>query len=755
MSEYKYVGHSRPLDDGPAKVTGQQKYLGDLQLNGMLHARLVTSPFAHANIVSVDKSMALDADGVVAVLTSEDLPDIKPDARNKLMLARGRVVFAGQPVALVLGETAAAAEDGVDLVFVDYDPQPVFVSMRDALKPDAPLVWRGGSPGETDEAAAHGADVGGEADDEVPSNRAGKSGFQRGDVEAGFADADLIVERRFTTSIVHQSYLEPHSVVVQPDAFTGGATVWTSTQAPFYARQEVARVLGVAESDVRVVPTLPGGAFGAKFLLNEPMIALVAQKMNRPIRFIMTRSEDMLATNPAPASEMTVKLGLKKDGTFTALDADILFDVGCFPASHGISALLMGSTYQVANMDLRYTEVMSFKLSSAAYRAPGTPQAYYALESVIDEAARKLGIDQVAIRRQNVSNQGDPMATGDPWPKIGVQEVLNAVEAHPVWQQREQLKAEGKGVGLALGSWPGGIEPTAASAQLHRDGTLHIHIGSVDLTGTPTTFALMAAETFGVEPGNVRVITGDTSQAAYAGATGGSKITYMVGSSVIKAAKEARKQTLEIVAEELEAAVEDLEIANGMVQVKGVPDKSVSLNEIASKTMRFGGAYPPIAGYGRHAESNRSPGFCAQIAVLDIDETTGEVRVEKLVAIQDVGKAINPMVVEGQIHGGTMQGLGFALHERMAHDGEGQNITGTWLDYNFPQVDQVAEKIETVLIEVPSDFGPFGAKGIGEPPIIATAAAVGNAIFDHTGARVTDLPMTPPRILAAMVNGDH
>ena len=628
-----------------------------------------------------------------------------------------------------------------------------FASMRDALAPDAPLVWASGSPGETDEAAAHGADVGGNEEAAEPSNKGGENRFERGDVAAGFAEADLIIEREFTTSIVHQSYLEPHSVVVRPDSFTGGATVWTSTQAPFYVRQEMANILGCEETEVRVIPTLPGGAFGAKFLLYELLVAQVAQKLNRPVRFVLTRSEDMLATNPAPASEMRVKLGLKEDGTFTALEADILFDTGCYPASHGISAVLMGSTYRWPNMNLHYTDVMSFKLSSAAYRAPGTPQGYFALESVIDEAARALAMDPIALRLHNASRPGDPSLFGGPWPNMGLVQVLEKAAAHPIWQNRAALKAQGKGVGIAVGGWPGGIEPTAASAQLHRDGTLHVHIGSVDLTGTPTTFAILAAETFGIEPEKVRVISGDTSTAAYGGATGGSKITYMMGPSVMKAAQEAKRQALEIVAEELEAAVEDLEVVDGKVQVRGVPDKSVSLDNIAGMTMRFGGKYPPVAGYGRYAQTNRAPGFCAQIVVLDVDEDTGVVTVEKLVAIQDVGRAINPMVVEGQIHGGTMQGLGFALHEQMVHDSDSQNLTGSWLDYNFPQFDQVAQDIEVVLVEIPSDHGPYGARGIGEPPIIATAAAVANAICDQTDIRLTDLPMTPPRIVAGMVNG--
>jgi CO/xanthine dehydrogenase Mo-binding subunit len=324
------------------------------------------------------------------------------------------------------------------------------------------------------------------------------------------------------------------------------------------------------------------------------------------------------------------------------------------------------------------------------------------------------------------------------------------MQAHPAWQNRAEARAKGRGVGVAIGGWPGGIEPTAASCQLHRDGTLHVHVGSVDLTGTTAGFSLIAAEAFGISPEQVRVISGDTSTAPFAGATGGSKITYMVGPSVIKAAQDARQQVMEIAAEELEADVADMEVVDGRVQVKGVPDKAIELGDIAKKTMRFGGKYAPVVGNGRHANTTNSPGFAAQLAEVSVDAETGEVTVHKLVVVQDVGRVINPLTLEGQIMGGAMQGLGWALYEQMAHDAYGTPLTGSWMDYNVPHFVHAVPEFEAVIVEVPTEHGPFGARGAGEPPIIATAAAVGNAIADATQARLTDLPMTAPRVLAAL-----
>jgi CO/xanthine dehydrogenase Mo-binding subunit len=752
MTTYNTIGRSLPPYDGRAKTMGATRYATDVQRPGMVHGRLVLSPHPHARILAIDKTAALAQPGVVAVLTAEEMPAITPRNRPRLLLARERVMFTGQPVALVLAETEAAAGDGAQLVEVEYEPLPAAVTIEQALAADAPLVWPAGLPGDTGEAGAHGADLGDGAKEERPGNVSRRRNFQRGDVTTGFAAADVVIERHFSTQRLHQSYLEPHATVAEYDQATGSLTVWTSTQAQFWLREELANIMDMAESDVRVVGMTVGGAFGGKFVLYEPLVALAARQVGRPVRLVLSRLEEMLAGNPAPSAQMWVKLGAKQDGTLSALEAEMIFEVGCFPNPHDIGAFLVGSYYQIPHLEIRYLELFTFKTSVGAYRAPGTPQPTFALESVVDEIAARLHLDPLALRLKNVSEPGSLMANNKPWAGMGMRQVLEKMAAQPAWQQRAEARTAGRGVGVAIGGWPGGAEPAAATCTLNRDGLLHVQVGSIDLTGTMNGFRLMAAEAFGVEPDRVKIVQEDTNSAPFAGATGGSKITFTMGPAIVQAAKEARAQTLQIAAEEFEADIADLEIVDGKVQVRGVPDKAMPLAEIAGKAMGFDGRYPPIVAHGRHYTGTAAPAFCAQLAEVSVDPETGQVQVHRLVVVQDVGQVINPDGAAGQLLGGATQGLGLALYEAMVHDDRGQLLTGTWLEYAVPHAEQVASIMEAVFVEVPSEVGPFGARGVGEPPIIATAGAIANAIADATGCRPADLPMSAPSILA-LLNG--
>lgn len=749
------IGQSSPLIEGKEKVTGKIRYAPDLKLPNMLHARLVTSPHAHARIRSVDSSEALAIPGVAAVLTAQDLPYIEPNSRQRLLLARDRVIFAGQPVALVLAEHEVAAQDAADQVVVEYEPLPAAITLDEALADDAPLVWPGGTPGKSDDTAGHGVDLKDE-DGAAPkrSNVAKQTHFERGDVAAGFAAADVIIERHFTLPMVHQSPMETHGCMLQIDPITDEITVWSSTQAPFSVRQAVAGILNVLESNVRCISTPVGGGFGGKGVLYEPLLALAARLVGRPIRLILSRYEELVATNPTPPGRMRLKLGAKKDGSFIALEGDVTFNCGCYPSSPlGNAMAVTGSIYRVPNVQVDGREVLTFKPSSGAYRAPGVPQGMFALESVVDEIARALGLDPLELRLQNAAKPGDPMIHGETWPKMGMSEVLRALQEHPAWQNRAAAQAAGRGVGIAIGGWPGGTGPATAACMLNRDGVLQVQLGSVDISGVNTGFTMLAAEVFGISPDKIKIISGDTNTSIFALNAGGSKLTYTVGPAVIQAAREARRQTLEIAAEVMEADEADLEIVDGKVQVKGVPDRAITLSELAGKTMQFGGQYPPIFGQGRHVITTRSPGFCAQLAEVEVDRETGRVQVHNLVVVQDVGRALNPLLVEGQMIGGATQGIGWALYEDMVYDAYGQPVSASWMDYTVPHIHQVARSIEAVIVEVPSDYGPFGARGVGEPPVTSTAAAIGNAIRDSIGVRVTDMPMTPPRVLAALSDG--
>ncbi len=752
MSDFSFVGKPTPMIDGPAKITGNLKYTGDLKLSGMLHARFVLSTYAHATIAGIDCSAALAVPGVRRVLTAEDLPDVVPSSRARLMLARDRVIFVGQPVAIVLAETPAAAADGAELVEIDYEPLTAVTSMGAAVAEDAPVIWPQGIPTGAEDEAAHGADTGGEseADDEEASNIAGKTHLEAGDIAAAFDKAAVVVERVFETPMVHQSSIETQGWVVQPNPITGGATMWGSLQSPFGVRQDVADVLGVPESDVTVYGMPVGGAFGAKFGLYEPLVALVAATVGKPVSLILTRSEELLTTNPAPALRLHGKLGFANDGKLLAMQADVTADTGVYPSGlGGFAAMQFASFYPCENLLLESTNVITNKQSVGAYRAPTSPTAFMAVETLFDEAAAQLGMDPVDLRLKNAARTGDPAPDGSEFAPIGMVETLEAAKQHPMWQNRESSRKQGRGVGVAIGGWMGGLEPGAAVCKLNRDGVLQVQIGTADLSGTPTTFAVLAAEAYGVAPDKVRFVYSDTDSAPYGGGVGGSKTTYTLGNAVIRAAQDARRQTFAIAAEEFEVSAEDLEIVDGRVQVRGFPDRSLSLGELAGKAMTFGGRYEPVHGSGSQAVTDRAPSFCAQIAEVEVDEETGDVNLLNLAVVQEVGRAINPLAVQGQMQGGAVQGVGWALFEEMRYGDDGQLLSGSWMDYAMPDAVQAAP-IHTQIVEVPSRSGPFGARGVGEPPVIPTVAAIANAVAHATGVRMTQTPMTAPRVLEAL-----
>ena len=754
MSEFAAIGHPKRIIDGKAKVLGMAQYLPDLDMPGLLHARFVPSTYAHANISNIDTSAALAVPGIAAVLTHKDLPDIAPSSRNRLLLARDRVIFVGQPVALVLADSETAAADGADLVIIDYEPLPAVMSFDEAVAENAPLVWPEGIPKGAEDAGEHGAGAGGgdsEEEDDTPSNLASESTTARGDIEAGFAEADVIVEHTYTSPMVHQSSIETHGALAQPDPLTGGMNVWTSTQDPYGGRSTIADIMGIDESLVRVKGTVVGGGFGAKFTVYEPLVVLAALAVNRPVKLSLTRSEEIAATTPAPPLCVKLRLGARKDGTLTALQADVTMDSGCYPMNlAGFVGYQVGNYYPVPNLEISVHEALSFKPSSGAYRAPGAPTAFFVIDTAIDEIAGLLGLDSIEMRIMNAAKEGDMQADGSPWPDQGMRETLEAVQSHPLWQERDRIQAEGRGVGVALGGWMGGTSAAAAICNVNKDGMVQINSGSMDISGVATSFNLIAAEAFGVSPDKVMVINADTDTSPFSTGSGGSKTLYTSGVAVKNAAEEARRQVLAIAADEFEADAEDLEIVDGEVRVKGTPTRSIPLGEVAAKGMGFGSRHAPILAHGRAAVTDQSPAFSAQLVEVEVDEETGEVKVLKHVIAQDAGRAINPLAVEGQMVGGAAQGLGWALYEEMAYDEDGQLLSGSWMDYTLPDSMQTAPDIETIIVEVPSEHGPFGARGVGEPPVVPTPAAVANAIAHCTGLRLTNIPMTPPRVLQAL-----
>ena len=757
------VGTSLPRQDGPDKVSGRARYTGDLALPGMLYARLVLSPYAHARILNIDTSAALSLPGVVAVFTAETLlmAGADPLSRVQCPLAQQEVWWCGHPVAVVIGETEASAEDGADAVEVDYDPLPVVIDPEAARRPDAPAARSSQEISATGGGWAHSAvsqEGAAVAEEKRSPNVSRTPPLKLGDIEAGLGKAEVVVECSYRTHPVHQSYMEPQSVTVAPSPSGHQLVIWSSTQGLFNARSTVAQALKMPERQVRVEPVHIGGGFGGKETLLEPLAAAVASRLRKPVRLVYTRQEDLLAGNPAPQTMITIKLGAKRDGTLTAIQARMTLDVGAYPNPLAwLSGFHFSGVYRCPNLDIRCDVVQTNKPGTGAYRAPSGPQAYFALESTVQELCQQLGMDPLRFRQINALKEGDPNLMRGRWPRMGLLECLEQIEQHPLWAQREQARQEVPeelkgwkiGIGVAAGGWPGGTEPAAALCRLEQDGTFTVVVGSVDVSGSDASLALIAAEELSLATEAVNVTHDSTDSMPYSGLSAGSKTTYTVGSAVLAAAGDARTQVFNIAAEMLEASAEDMEMRDGKVMVKGVPEKYVTLQQIATKSMGFGAPYEPVLGRGRSANRVSSPTFAAHLAKVAVDPETGEVRVLDYVAAQDVGRAINPAEVEGQIHGGVVQGIGWALLEEMAYDEAGQLLTSTLMDYALPH-SQDAPAITPLLVEVPSALGPFGAKGVGEPPVVPVAAAIANAIRDAVGARMRQIPMTPERVFASL-----
>jgi len=748
------IGVARPRIDSPGKVTGVTKYAADGYVHGLLHARLVLSTEAHARIRAIHRDDALAVPGVVAVLTAADIPTTTTGTdRTAEPLAREEVVFAGQPVAIVVAETEAAAEDGAEIVTVELEPLPPVVDLEDAMRPGAPLARlveeaEGGGDLESIHAGVdHGQE---DAEREQWSGNVLDTVRRSvGNAGAALEASDAVVSGTFRTPWVYQAYIEPQVATAWLEP-SGTLVVSTATQGSFVTRSELARAFGLPLERIRVIAEPLGGAFGGKFALVEPLAAGAALTLRRPVRLVLTRSEDFQATNPASAQITHIRVGARKDGTFTGIEARMLVDRGSNAGwgVEGITSSLVVGPYRWEAHDIVGYGIQTNRFTFGAYRAPGAPTSAFALESLLDELAHTLEMDPIELRLRNAVVEGDMGISGNPYPTIGAVEVLERIRDHPLWSSRNSLP-ENEGIGFAAGYWPGGNEPAAAVCRVDTDGTMTVVTSAVDMSGVDTGFAVIAAAAFGLELDKVRVVSADTATGPYAGASGGSKVTYTVGKAVEGAARAARVKVLAAASQELEIAPDDLEVVDGVVRAIGAPDRSITVEEIVRKALRFGGRYEPIEGHGGSAQTNGAPSVAAHLSHVRVDRETGEVELLRHVIAQDVGRALNPALVEGQMRGGSAQGMGWALFEQLDHDEDGHLLTGSFLDYAIPVAERVPE-IDTLIVEVPAPDGPFGAKGIGEAPVVGAAPAIANAVAAATGVRIHELPMTPPRVWRAL-----
>src|SRR5438477_7943322 len=715
--------------EGREKVTGATRFTADLEHAGLLHVHLVLAHTASARIRGIETGRARSSPGVVDVVTARDLPELD-SAGPDLPLALERVFYVGQPVVAVVAETEAAAADAALLVEVDYEDAPPVVDASLAMTDQSPLVLGEHEAADDEDASIHGASAAADdAPEERPRNVTGVAHLRRGDAERALEQADVVVRETYRFAGAHHSFMEPHVAVVRPEP-DGGLTIWSSTQGPFVIRDSVAALVDLPPHKVRVVPMAVGGGFGGKIELLEPLLALLALRLRRPVRLALARSQEFIVGRPAPGAQLDLELGARQDGELVALRARYHYDNGATAGWHaGLTGNFLAGTYRIPNLDVQGYEVATNKTPVDAYRAPGATQAFFALESAMDELAAKLDLDPIDLRLRNVSREGDPTVDGHRWPRIASVEVLEEAKRHPLYTTPTE---DGEAVGVALGAWGGARSPSAAGCRVEPDGTLSVLIGSPDISGTATGLAMIAAEAFGIDPDRVHVEVGDTTTAPHSATSSGSQLTYSVGPAVYEAAQEARRQLLEIATEELEAAPEDLEIVDGRVAVKGAPSRSVEITKLVAMSTEFMGRHKPIQASGRSAVQAASPMFTVHIARVKLDRETGAVELAGYAAIQDVGHAINPPEVEAQIHGGATQAIGRALGEQLVYDGDGQLRTASFLDYELPAADQIPN-IDVRLVEVPSPVGPLGAKGVGEPPAIPGTAAVANAVSRAAG----------------------
>ena len=747
---FRVIGRRIPKVDALAKVTGRAQFGADVALPRMLVAKALRSTHAHARILRIDTREAEALPGVAAVITRDDFPEITPGTPRAYaiatmhdhyasceVMARDKVLYHSQTVAAVAATSEAIAEAALELIRVEYEALPHVLDAVDAMQPDAVRLH--------DDLYAQTA-TGPEA---TPSNVAEHLEMGRGDVATGFDEADVIVERTFRTQVVHQGYIEPDSEAasVQED---GSVVVWANTQTTFAQRHELAMLLDIPLSRIRVIPTEVGGAFGGKESVRVSALCVaLSRKARLPVRLTLSREEVIRATGPSCATVSTVTIGVRQDGTITAIQAHLVYDAGAYPNAPLRSAIRrVYSHYRTPNLKIDAYDVVTNKPKVAAYRAPGATPTCFALESLIDEAADAVGLDPLEFRLQNVSRDGDLMPDNVILPDVNFVEILQRIRQHPCWTT--PLAGPHQGRGLALGMWtmPGGA--TSCHITLSADGSVTLVLGTVDLSATRTSLAMVAAEALGLDMEDVRVVVGDTDMASYCDASAGDRVTYVTSKAICQAAQDLLDRLKARVANQFDTQPHSVQYDRKRFWVESEPEKSMTLAELALRTVRGEAA---VMGYASNSETWSAaaiaPNAAAHVADVEVDPETGEVIVLNYTTFQDVGFCINPDQVAGQLQGGATQGIGWALSEGYVFDDSGVVRNANLLDYRLPSAADVP-LIGAEIVEMPSADHPYGIRAVGQAPIVPPAATLANAISRAVGIRPDELPMTPERLYAAM-----
>ncbi len=736
---FTVVGTRPPRPDGVDKVTGRALYGADVSAPGMLSAHILRSPHPHAAIVSIDASAAEALPGVKAVVTAADFAPQEDDFLRDVLdncMARDKVLYDGHAIAAVAATTSAIAKAALKLIKVTYKALPHVTDVDVALRADAPVVQTGRSL----ETVPEG----------MSQNVTGHCEFGHGDLEAGFAKADLVVTRSFTTAATHQGYIEPHACLASMTA-DGKADLWCCTQGQYNVRSLCAALLGMEASQLRVTASEIGGGFGGKTtVFIEPVALALSRKTGRPVKIVMSRDEVFKATGPTVSSSIDVKIGMTKDGRITAGEAQLRYSGGAFPCGTvDMGAQAAFAAYDLAAVRTLGWNVLTNRPKEAAYRAPGAPQAIYAVESVVDELCQKLGLDPLNVRLKNAAHKGTKSSYGPTFDDIGLVATLEAAKAHPHYSAP---LGEGQGRGLSAGFWFNFGGNTCVSLNVNTDGTVGITEGNPDIGGSRAAISQMAAEELGIPYDKIRTIIADTSSLGHNDVTDGSRVTFSVGLATIEAARDAITKMCHRAARIWGIDEEAVVWKDGAAQPAG-PNAGkfppMTLADIAAVSFNTGG---PIAGHYEFNADGAGVSFGVHLCDVEVDRETGATKVLRYTVFQDAGKAVHPSYVEGQMQGGAVQGIGWALNEEYIYGTDGRLQNAGFLDYRVPVASDLPP-IETVILEIPNPGHPYGVRGVGETPIVPPLAAVSNAVSRAIGTRLNSLPMSPPRILKALSKG--
>lgn len=737
-ANYKVVGTSPIKHDGYDKVTGRARFAADAFAPGALVGKVLRSPHPHAIIKSIDTSKAEKLPGVKAIITRDDFPEKKAGTgagdMTRIAMAREKVYWEGHPVAAVAATSERIAKKALKLIDVDYDVLPFVIDPVEAMKPDAPILH--------DYLRTKGATG---PDAEKPTNVIEKSVLKQGDIDKGFAAADVVIERSFDSKPMHQGYIELQSCIANCSD-DGMVDLWCCTQAPWVYRDRLTAILDIDSSKIKVQQSELGGGFGGKTTFYiEPLAVVLSQKARTAVKMTMSRAEVLKGTGPVSGTKSTIKVGATKDGKIVAAQSELIFQTGPYTGSAFVNAQqAIWTRYDIPNVETTCFEVASNRPKVASFRAPCVPQIIFGAEALITELAQAIGMDELDFRRKNAVAKGHTTIYGQTFDEIGLIETIDAARN---CDHYKSPVPEGQGRGIACGFWFNRGGETTGTMNLAPDGTVNIILGTADVAGSRMSMAMMAAEEFGIPVDRVRATLADTNALGFNRVTAGSRTTFSSGMVVVNNARQVIGELCRRAAKIWNVPEEGVKFEDGHCRPasSNVGDfEPLSMKDIASKTTYTMGA---IAGHSEMNVTGAGPGFAVHIVDTEVDKETGFVAVKRYTIVEDAGKMISPIQVEGQLQGAAVQAIGWALNEEYVYGDDGRLQNAAFLDYRMPVASDVP-MIDTVIVEVPNPKHPYGLRGVGEVPLTPGPAAIGNSIASAIGVRPASLPMSPPKLLA-------